>query len=64
MTSVGGHNKFETCYDCPHREPGCHDHCEGYQYRKLKHEEEKKKIHAAKYKQGIEYVAWLKSRNS
>lgn len=64
MTNTSGHNKFESCIDCPHRERkmvdgrvwDCHDHCEGYKYRQKKKAELNEKIRNGKREQGITYL--------
>ncbi len=46
MSGLGaGHNKFESCRDCPDRqiEPNCHDTCQGYIFRKNKKDKARKK---------------------
>ena len=60
MTEIGGHNKFDTCFECPHREPGCHDHCEGYQFRKKRRDERNERIRQAKYEQRITVITPIK----
>lgn len=46
------YDKFESCYGCPQREPGCHDTCEGYKYRRAKLDEKNKRIRKSKHEQG------------
>lgn len=52
MSGIGqGHNRFITCMDCPHRNPGCHDHCEGYKFRKKEADKKREKLKENKYKE-------------
>lgn len=52
MTGNSEHDKFNSCMGCPHREVGCHSHCEGYKYRRNKLDELNKKIRKSKHEQG------------